>query len=181
MKTPKSQPYPATKVFVGAVLYSAFAEEDGKSIKTGFREWVVRSIRAERRPRHRPLPPGVEPTKYVELVLKNCVTWGKLSPKKGDAGWKTSISADFRETFRVGRPLPLGIYTTQRAALAWELANWRDMVEHYEADIAHAESEESKAEFVAELALTHRLIEALQRRFGRMKKLSLRTRQENTQ
>jgi len=48
MAIPKPQPYPASRIKVGAVLYRAYSLVDDGKVETGFEEWVVRNIRARR-------------------------------------------------------------------------------------------------------------------------------------
>lgn len=126
MTTPKRQPYPASRIKVGAVLYQAYSTVNQGKVETGFEEWVVRNIRARRNSktvrgislaRH-----GIEIPKVVNLAMKTFGTWGKLSTKAGHVGWLPNIWHGFKRQFQVGTDLPSGIYTTKRAALAYELA-----------------------------------------------------------
>lgn len=174
MAITKPQPYPATRIFVGATLYSAYACETDSGIKTGINLWVVRTIRARRNSLTRygfsiSDPRFVLP-KMVNLVQKNAWTWGKLSKKTGDYGWQKSIPAEYRKQFSVGSALPYGIYTTERAALVYALAAQEQWTARLDKYIAEAETPEDKAEIEAEKAIELRQVKALQRRLKALKK-----------
>lgn len=164
MAIPKPQPYPASRIKVGAVLYRAYSLVDDGKVETGFEEWVVRNIRARRNSKtlmgislsaH-----GIEVPKVVNLAMKTHGTWGKLSTKTGDVGWLPNIWSGFRLQFKVGTDLPIGVYTTKRAALAYALANlvedddWiikaiADETDADELELLKAEQREGKAQIAA--------------------------------
>lgn len=164
MAIPKPQPYPASRIKVGAVLYRAYSLVDDGKVETGFEEWVVRNIRARRNSKtimgislsaH-----GIEVPKVVNLAMKTHGTWGKLSTKSGDYGWLPNIWSGFRLQFKVGADLPRGVYTTKRAALAYALANlvedddWiikamSDETDADELELLKAEQTEAKAQIAA--------------------------------
>ncbi|MFL1449151.1 hypothetical protein ACI77O_12220 [Pseudomonas tritici] len=157
-----------TRIKVDAVLYRAFGiVEDGKA-KTGFEEWVVRNIRARRNSIMingiSLASRGIEVPKVVNLAMKTFGTWGKRSSKSGDYGWLPNIWAGFRRQFRVGADLPLGIYTTQRAAMAFELAGQQDEADWLAHAIAGEPDPAELAGLQAELADVNLIIAALKRR-----------------
>lgn len=172
---PKQQPYPATKIFAGAVLYSAFSHETETGIETGIDEWVVRTIRARRNSKTRYgfsiLPKGMELAKKVNIVNKNDVTWTKLSKKTGHYGWRPNIPKEFRKQFAVGSALPFGIYTTRRAALMYRIALENSSMSRLETYIATSTDDEEKAELDAEMVIQLRQIAALQRRIKALAEL----------
>lgn len=146
MATPKTQPYPVTRIKVGAVLYRAYSFVDEGKVETGFEEWIVRNIRARRNSKtirgvslsaH-----GIEVANVVNLALKNSSTWGKRSSKTGDFGWLPNIWSGFRKQFKVGADLTYGIYTTKRAALAYALAEQLELAEW----CVEAEADETDAD-----------------------------------
>jgi hypothetical protein len=148
--TPKAQPYPASVIKVGAVLYSVLAytdEESGKTT-TEYEEWVVRSIKTKRGSLSRlgsKLFASGDVEKCVNLTLKlEHVTWLK---RAGKTGWATSISSHFTKQFKVGEDLPSGLYTTQRAALVFQIASHHDTNLLYDKWIA----EESDAAVLSRL------------------------------
>lgn len=171
---PNQQPYPETKVFIGAVLYSASAYETESGIETGIDQWVVRTIRARRNSKTRYgfsiHLKGYEEPKMVNLVQKNACTWGKVSKKSGDYGWQKNISASFRKQFPVGHTLPFGIYTTKRAALIYRIAVEFHSKTRLEKYISDCDDDEEKAELVGEMVIQDRLISALQRRMKALAK-----------
>lgn len=136
--TPKTQPYPASIIKVGAVLYSvlAYTDDEGKT-RTEYQEWVVRSIKSKRgsksRLGHTMFARGnIE--QQVNLTLKiEHVTWVK---RTGKTGWATTISSHFTKQFPVGEDLPLSLYTTQRAALVYAISAHHDTNLHYDKWIA---------------------------------------------
>lgn len=166
MNKPKAQPYPSSKIKVGAVLYSASAGTDDGKTYTEISEWIVRSIRAKRgtKSRNGVIAPFAEHArKYVNLIAKvEFVTWGKVSGKTGDRGWLKSIPTYCRRQFAVGDDLPTGIYTTIRAAVLYEIAVAEGRVAWYKKEIeggaAAADLTEEQMEIEAELkALKRRL------------------------
>lgn len=127
MANQKAQPYPATKIKIGAALYLASATtDDNRKTSSEIEEWVVRSIRAKRGSKSRfgVAARGTQDTEqYVNLTRKlDYVTWGKRSSKAGDYGWLKSIPDWCTKQFKVGSDLPGGIYTTHRAALVYAIA-----------------------------------------------------------
>lgn len=171
---PKRQPYPATKIKVGAVLYSAFASTDeaGKT-STEIDEWIVRSIQAKRGSKTRlgfPAPSYArDATKYVNITRKiEFLTWGRRSKKIGDFGWLKSIPPEFRKQFAVGEDLYPGIYTTPRAALLYEIASIQEDFDWHTAQI------KTETDPIELAGLTHELSEftaqlaALKRRLVRL-------------
>lgn len=126
MALPKAQEYPASKIKVGAVLYIASSDTDeDRKTTTEIQEWVVRSIRAKRGSKSRygiAHPGATDVAKYVNVTQKlEHVSWGKCSRKNGDYGWLKSIPTWATRQFRVGAALPLGMYTTPRAALIFAI------------------------------------------------------------
>ncbi|MDH4602376.1 MULTISPECIES: hypothetical protein [Pseudomonas syringae group] len=175
MATPKRQPYPASRIKVGTVLFRAYSLVDEGKVQTGFEEWVVRNIRARRNSKtvrgislaaH-----GIEVPKVVNLTMKTSGTWGKLSSKTGDVGWLPNIWSGFRRQFQVGSDLPIGIYTTKRAALAFELANQNEEVEWLVGAIANETDEDELVSLKAELAEVSSMVAALQRRSKALAKI----------
>jgi hypothetical protein len=171
---PKQQPYPSTKIFAGALLYSAFSIETETGIETGVDEWVVRTIRARRNSKTRYgfsiLPKGMELAKKVNIVMKNDLTWCKLSKKTGDYGWRPNIPKEFRKQFSVGSSLPFGIYTTKRAALIYCIALETSAMARLQSWIGKCADDEEKAELDAEMVMQLRQIAALQRRLKALAK-----------
>jgi len=168
MATPKRQPYPASRIKVGAILYRAYSLVDEGKVETGFEEWVVRNIRARRNSKtirgislaaH-----GIEVPKVVNLAMKTHGTWGKRSTKTGDVGWLPNIWSGFRRQFQVGTDLPIGIYTTKRAALAYELASQMEEAEWLLGVIADETDADELVSLKAEQAEVKAQIAALQRR-----------------
>lgn len=168
MATPKRQPYPVSRIKVGAVLFRAYSLVDEGKVETGFEEWVVRNIRARRNSKtirgislaaH-----GIEVPKVVNLAMKTFGTWGKLSTKTGDVGWLPNIWSGFRRQFQVGADLPTGLYTTKRAALAYELADRAEQSEWLIGAIADETDADELAALKAEQAEVKAQIAALQRR-----------------
>lgn len=93
------------------------------------------------------------------------ITWGKVSKKNGDFGWLKSIPSSYRKQFAVGSPLPLGIYTTIRAAVLYEIAS----TDSYLCSLKETDDTEPPdkddlkyiAELEAELAALRRRLEKL--------------------
>ena len=168
MATPKRQPYPASRIKVGAVLYRAFSLVDDGKVETGFEEWVVRNIRARRNSKTirgiSLAARDIEVAKVVNLAMKTHGTWGKLSTKTGDFGWLPNIWRGFRRQFQVGTDLPIGIYTTKRAALAFELASQMEDAEWLISVIADETDTDQLASLQAEQTDLKAQIAALQRR-----------------
>lgn len=168
MATPKRQAYPASRIKVGAVLYRAFAVVNKGKVETGFEDWVVRNIRARRNSKTKNgislVSPGFDVPKVVNLALKTQGTWGKLSSKTGDYGWLPNIDSAFRRQFQVGADLPFGIYTTKRAALAYELASQNEDAEWLVKEIAGETDAVELDSLQAELGEIKAQIAALQRR-----------------
>jgi hypothetical protein len=171
VKRTKSQAYPASKIKVGACLYQAFSYCDKDKVVTGFNEWIVYTIRARRGDLSRKgeqVVDGSTRPKAVNLVEKNSVTWGKISKKAGDYGWILPLDSNFRKQFRVGENLPLGIYTTKRAALAYELAEQVDSAEWYASQILLETDPEVLAEMAEEASEISRQVAALKKRIKSM-------------
>ena len=168
MSTPKRQPYPASRIKVGAVLYRAYSLVDEGKVETGFQEWVVRNIRARRNSMKLMgislVGRGIEIPKVVNLAQKSFSSWGKRSTKSGDFGWLPNIPTHCRQQFRVGSDLPIGMYTTKRAALAYELASQIDYAEWYAEEIVKETDEGELLILRTELAEVNAQIAALQRR-----------------
>lgn len=177
MATPKRQPYPASRIKVGAVLYRAYSlvDDEGK-VETGFEEWVVRNIRARRNSKtvlgFSLAARGIVVPKVVNLAMKTHGTWGKLSTKKGDVGWLPNIWRGFRLQFQVGTDLPIGVYTTKRAALVYELADLREQAEWTHKAIADETDPDELEILQAELAEIKALTNAVQRRSNALAKAS---------
>lgn len=132
---PSRQKYPASIVKVGAVLYrfQAFTYDDGSST-IELQEWYVRSIQCKRgsQTKYGVKAPLAEyhQQKYVNVTRKvKYLTWGKRSRKNGDFGFFKSIPLDYRMQFRVGNDLPLGIFTTQLAALKFAIKDKEQSIE----------------------------------------------------
>lgn len=162
MSTPKTQLYPASKIAVGAVLYSctAWTDDEGKT-STEVNEWVVRSIRATRGSKTRmgfATSYRRDTTQYVHITEKiNLVTWGKRSTKNGDYGWLKTIPSYCTKRFAVGSNLPHGIYTTTRAAVLYQMSMTRDYLADCIADGDEDEIAASEAQHAA-----------LQRRYAKL-------------
>lgn len=170
---PKPQLYPASKIAVGAVLYSctAWTDDAGKtSIEVN--EWIVRSIRAKRGTKTRmgfATSFGHDRTQYVNITKKiDLVTWGKRSTKNGDYGWRKTIPSYCTRQFAVGSCLPHGIYTTIRAAILYETSITRD----YLADCKAANQADRDED---EIAASEAQYAALKRRFAKLNCRPIRT------
>jgi hypothetical protein len=176
MKMPKRQPYPASKITIGACLYRAYSYcDEGKAV-TGFEEWIVYTIRARRGDKTRSgfdVSGGINKPKAVNLIQKNASTWGKKTKKTGDYGWLPPFHPGYRRQFRVGEDLPSGVYTTKRAALAYELADQIDSVAWYEKEIQQETDQLALAELVVEATETASQVAALKRRMSALAKTKL--------
>ena len=168
MALPKRQPYPSSRIKPGAVLYSAYSHVHNGKVETGFNEWVVRNIRARRNSLSvggiTLASRGIEVPKVVNLAMKTCGTWGKRSTKTGDVGWLPKIGREFLRQFRVGTDLPVGIYTTKRAALAYELASQLDFAKWNAEEIVAETDPDELLILNADQVDTMAQIAALQRR-----------------
>lgn len=173
MALPRKQAFPASKIAVGAVLYEAAAStDDDRKTTTAIQEWVVRSIRAKRGTKSRfgvASPIAKEACQYVNLTQKlEGVTWGKRSSKSGDYGWLNSIPTWCTHQFEVGQDLPLGIYTTVRAALVYAIANTEA---HLEATRGYRDKEplaSEIAEWEIEISDLEAQLAALKRRLAKI-------------
>lgn len=179
MSTPKRQPYPASRIKVGAILYRAYSLVDEGKVESGFEEWIVRNIRARRNSMKLMgislAGRGIEIPKVVNLARKTFSSWGKLSTKSGDFGWLPNTPSHCREQFRVGSDLPSGLYTTKRAALAYALASEIDSAEWYAGEIVKETDEGELLILRTELAEVNAQIAALQRRAKALSKESAKT------
>jgi len=173
MALPKTQAYPASKIKVGAVLFSvdATTDENGKT-STEVREWIVRSIQAKRGTKSRfgcPAPYADTARQYVNLVAKiDYLTWGKRSSKNGNYGWLKSISPLFRKQFEVGENLPVGIYTTVRASVLFEIKSFEESIAWYRSAIEGESDATSLEELKAELKEREAELVALNRRLAKL-------------
>lgn len=173
MAIPKAQAYPASKIKVGAILFSvdSWTEDNGKST-TEVQEWIVRSIQAKRGEKSRfgcPSPFADQAESFVNLTAKIAnLTWGKRSTKNGDYGWLKSISPYYRKQFQVGRDLPYGIYTTIRAACLHAIAVNEQSIERCNSAIQNEINADELAEWKAELKEREAELAALKRRFAKL-------------
>jgi hypothetical protein len=169
---PKAQSFPKSVIKVGAVLYRAYSYVDGGKTVTGLEEWVVRTIRARRNSsiwRGRDVKKlGWDIPKMVNLVEKSDITWGKLSSKKGDYGWRKYIPERNRKQIPIGADLPRGIYSTKMAALKYLIADRKRDLARDENDLSNetdpeeiAELQSEKADAIAEIAALSRRLKAL--------------------
>lgn len=95
------------KYKVGQVFIECSANDDGA---VDFDEWHVRTIRGG---------------KVTAIMFDKVWTWGKLSKKNGDFGWKKNIPKEFRRTWKAdGKPWRM--FTTKRQAARDELASVLD-------------------------------------------------------
>ncbi len=176
MKMPKPQPFPASKITIGARLYRAYSYcDEGKAV-SGFEEWIVYTIRARRGDKMRSgfdVSGGISKPKAVNLIQKNAATWGKKTKKTGDYGWLPPFHPSYRRQFRVGEDLPSGVYTTKRAALAYELADQLDSVSWYAEEIQQETDPISLAALVVEAAEIDSQVAALKRRMKTLAKTKL--------
>lgn len=165
----KAQPYPASIIEVGAILYQATAYVDDGKVRVDIDEWHVRSIK--RKPQKGFLlhkPADIPKTVYLIEKLKG-ITWGRLSKKNGDYGWLNSIPAYCRREFEVGSSLPYGIYTTklsalkhERSSIEAELKRVRGYVKEAEGD-ERAELELDQQELVMRLNAVKRRITSVRK------------------
>ena len=170
----RRQRYPATLIKPGVELYSAYAyTDDDRKTKTGFDVWVVRSIRAKRGSQTRmgfETPSYLQDTtQYVNLTQKEeLVTWGKVG---GKLGWLPSIPDEYRRQFAVGDSLPLGIFTTKRAALVYLVRDVRDTIARYDEWIEEETSDAERQELRCELEDYQAELRALSARLTKLEKL----------
>lgn len=169
----KRQKYPASVIKVGAVLYTASGVVwDGKT-SIDVNEWVVRSIQCKRGTKSKFGFKNLYPedtAQFVNVTQRvDGITWGKLSAKTGDFGWKKSIPAEYRDQFKVGSELPNGFYTTKLQALKYALVNEQDHIKWYEAELKNPESSYDKQELEIELAEAKLVAKALLARITREK------------
>lgn len=130
------QKYPATKIKVGAVLYSysAYSFDDGSSTVDAI-EWHVRSIMKRRGSQtfhgRKKAFSEYRSDKFVHITQKiKGVTWIKLSTKHFDFGFAKSISESYKDKFKVGDHLPRGVFTTRLAALKYAIKAKSESIEH---------------------------------------------------
>ena len=182
MATPAPQSYPVSKISVGAVLYSCIAWTEKGKTTSAIEQWIVRSIQSRRGTNSRrglPVRSATEKTRYVNLTQKvEHVTWGKLSRKTGDYGWRKSIPALYRRQFAVGAKLPMGIYTTVRAALVFEIADMTQTIAWYAGKILTETQGDGLLELQTELAECEAEREALKRRLAKLNTLRAKERKE---
>lgn len=119
---------------VGATWWECFVDDDG-SVEMW--EWRIRSIRKGR----------------AFATLKCDLTWGKLSRRKGDWGWRSSIPRYCRCSWAPGKTLPFGLRSTKLAAV-------REAQKNYEPEHFLSEAGEAKA---------RRTLAGLETRFRRKK------------
>ncbi|KAB0482368.1 hypothetical protein F7Q91_02895 [Vibrio chagasii] len=147
----KCQKYPHTKIQVGAILYKVdVCEWDDGSTNINLVEWEVRSIR-RKRGTQTPMGKrrigsqfGDSAPLYVNVTAKiKNRTWIKQPASIGGYGWTKSISKHCQDQFEVGKRLPIGMFTTQRAALKWALRDNEIALSRYKKcrDIETDESE----------------------------------------
>lgn len=171
---PKQQPYPASKIKVGAVLFSAeaYTDDQGRT-STTVSEWVIRSIQAKRGSKTKlgVAVPGAEaPPVFVNLTKKvDFLTWGKRSSKSGDYGWLSSIPAECQAQFAVGGDLPRRIYTTKRAAVLFAIADTEERIQWYQGTIGKETDPAELSELKADLAECEAELAALKRRLKSQK------------
>lgn len=166
---PKPQAYPAGTIKVGAVLWSVlvWTDDDTGRTSTEYHEWHVRSIKARRGSKSLY---GIKHGSFlgddrqqVNLTRKlPDVTWVKI---KGKTGWAKSIPAWLRRQFVAGSDLPLGLYTTQRAALVYAIRVHQGTYLRYEKWIAQETDPEEKAALIAERGIHEAEMRALATRF----------------
>lgn len=164
------QPYPTTKIFVGAELYSAeiYTDENGKTT-CDIDTWVVRSIRrragsqTKNGRKNMFAESDVNQRKFVHFTMKQKdVTWTRQSRKVNDYGWSKTIDPFFRKSCVAGGRLPFGIYTTRTAALRFAISCVNE-------EIAELHTTDS-GDFEAELAVLEKELKVLQRRLTSEKK-----------
>lgn len=159
----KSQAYPASRIKVGAVLYSVFAwtdDDTGKS-HVDIDEWHVRSIQNRKR-----YALSDEREMTVNIVHKcEYVTWENEE-------WKKNIPPRFRHKFRVGDNLPYGIYTTQSAALRCALDKKKESVVWYQ---ERQDTEEWSAEHAEEQQNVLKELKLIKSRITRIKNSKIKS------
>ena len=169
MPIPKPQVSPASKIAVGAVLYSctAWTDDAGKT-STEVNEWIVRSIQAKRGTKTRmgfAATFSYDQKQYVNITQKlDHVTWGKRSTKNGDLGWLKTIPSYCRKQFAVGACLPGGIYTTIRAAVLYEIGSTEGLIASCKAtgqDERDDDDNKELAEYEAQYVALKRRLEKL--------------------
>ncbi len=160
--------YPYSVIKVGTTLYLALSStENGKS-KTEITEWVVRSIRKKRgsqtKYNDKRFGNG-DNNDYVNLIWKiDGVSWGKRSSKNGDFGW-LKIPNFCRKQFRVGDDLPLGMFTTKRAALKSAEKDHIETIKWYDGKISDNPDDvdlvSERSDYLSELVSIKRAISRL--------------------
>ncbi|MBV7264352.1 hypothetical protein KCG43_20275 [Photobacterium sp. WH24] len=169
------QPFPTSRIKVGAILFKAFAcsYDDGSS-EVELQEWHVRTIakkRGSQTRRGRKLDSNYyDQRTYVYVIQKiKGVTWGKLSRKNGDFGWLKSISKNFRESFAVGEPLPKGMFTTKQAAFKFAIKEHEARIKRVRAYIKEEEDPEEIADLGVDLSEYEKELKLLKSRLTRVK------------
>lgn len=121
------QKYPASIIKVGAVLYSydAWSYDDGRATVDA-NEWHVRSIMKRRGTQsqcgYKNPYRNKHDDKFVHIAKKiKGETWVKLSTKQFHFGFAKSISKFNKNSFKVGDPLPRGVFTTRLSALKYAI------------------------------------------------------------
>lgn len=166
MALPKAQEYPASRIKVGTVLYvaSAYTDDDGKT-SSEIEEWIVRSIKAKRGA----MAGAKYAIQYVNLTRKlEFVTWGKVSKKAGDYGWLKSIPDWCMKQFPVGGALPMGVYTTHRAALNYAIADAEADIARLKNYLAEETDQSEAAEWQREIDDHVAQLNALKRRLAKL-------------
>ena len=169
----KRQKYPASVIKVGTTLYTASGIVwDGKA-GIDVNEWVVRSIKCKRGSKSQfgfKYSYPEDTAQYVNVTQRlDGITWGKLSKKTGDYGWRKSIQAQYRKQFEVGADLPSGFYTTKQQALKFALVSELNHIKWYESELKKPESTFDKQELELELAEAKQVTKALSSRITREK------------
>jgi len=175
MSIPKAQPFPASKIKIGAVLFVASAyTDDSQKTTSDIEEWVVRSIRAKRGSKSRfgfAVPGALEPEQYVNLTRKyDYVTSGKRSSKTGDYGWLKSIPGWCVKQFQVGCDLSSGVYTTRRAAFVYAIAETEACIARNQRYMAEETISAELIEWQREIADLNAQLAALKRRLAKLSK-----------
>lgn len=172
----KKQKYPASVIKVGAVLYRAHGYEFEGRIRVDIGEWVVRSIKKRRGSQSmfgsRTIKSLRDDEVYVNLTERvERITWGKRSARIGDVGWLKSIPQVFREQFKVGESLPIGMYTTKLAALRSALDDELSTVKWYENKLESGIPDIESADYAHELGEAIRVVKAIKTRITKIRKL----------
>lgn len=175
MQGMKRQKYCPSVIKTGATLYRATGYEWEGRIQITVDEWVVRSIRRRRGSQSQfgsRLPSLLrEDQLYVNLAVRlERITWGKRSVRTGDVGWLKSIPKEFRSQFKVGDDLPVGMYTTQLAALKYCLVDTQSMVRWYEDKLQQGVPDDEKPDYEKELDEASRMVKAVKTRITRLRK-----------